>query len=129
MPVRFNETLSVTDGSVAATGPLDDDEKVLELCAWVFQGKDPDDAAATEMTTNDPKPVFKGNPPEWSLRLGQVPDSKKLKGGPAFAVAVALIEKTEDKETEEEKKKKDVVWWGHPITLVEEPPEAPAEGV
>jgi hypothetical protein len=122
MPVRFNETLRVTDGTVAAKGPLDADEKVLELCAWVFQGEDPDDAAATEMTTSDPKPVFKGDPPEWSLTLGHVPDSKKLKGGPAFAVAVALMET--DKETAG--KQRTVVWWGHPITLLEEPPAAEA---
>jgi hypothetical protein len=113
MPVRFKETLSVTNGSVDARGPLDPDEKVLELCAWVFQGEDPDDAAATEMTTKDPKPVFNGNPPEWSLTLDRVPDSKELKGGPAFAVAVALMERDQ---------KKNVVWWGHPITLVEPPP-------
>ena len=117
MPVRFNETLSVANGTVDARGPLDSDEKVLELCAWVFQGEDPDDAAATEMTTSDPKPPFSGDPPEWTLRLDHVPNSRKLKGGPAFAVAVALMES---------KNKKNVVWWGHPITL-EEPPAAEAE--
>lgn len=109
MPVRFDEKLKLrADGGVDAKGPLDPNEEMLELCAWVFQEKNPGDAAATEMTTTSPEAVFSGLPPKWSLRLDKLDGSARLRPGPAFAVAVALMKKGRNK---------DVVWWGHPITL------------
>ncbi len=106
--VRFDDVLELTaDGGVDAKGPLDADETMKELCAWVFQEQDENQAAATEMTTTD-GPIDTSIRGKWRFRLGKVGDYD-LREGPAFAVAVALIRDAHDKQT--------VVWWGHPITL------------
>src|SRR3954463_7761125 len=52
MPVKFEDTLRLTgDGKVMAAGPRDKDDDIKDLCAWVYQRRGSDDAAATEMTT------------------------------------------------------------------------------
>jgi hypothetical protein len=50
--LKFDDELAVEGGVVTATGPFDPSkEKIIELCAWVFQpDEDRNDRAATEMT-------------------------------------------------------------------------------
>jgi hypothetical protein len=125
--VKFDDVLTVDEklGKVFASGPFDPSkERVVDLCAWVFQG-DVDMAAATEMTHDGAALVepedgdgngdgdghhhlhVEGS--KWHLRLGTIGD-KSVREGDAFAVAVALLER---KDTDNQQ----VVWWGHPVTL------------
>ncbi len=111
--VRFDEDLSLTGGGgVDAQGPLDENEEMVELCAWVFQDQGGDQAAATEMTTTGGKleilPAQSQQSRKWKLPLAKV-GNFDLRSGPAFAVAVALMTDPQDKQK--------VVWWGHPVRL------------
>jgi hypothetical protein len=122
--VKFENKLEVDgDGRVIAKGPFDpNSEKIIELCAWVFQRKGNKDAAVTEMTHQD----VHGNhhtltgegeldtvsvPGEWSMKLAKIGKGDMKSGQDAFAVAVAMIE---NKKTGDQQ----VVWWGHPVELV-----------
>jgi hypothetical protein len=109
--VRFDDVLRLTgDGGVDAKGPIDPNEEMVELCAWVFQRGD-DDAAATEMSTTGGHLEFPSGPPrKWRMLLGRVGDVD-LQPGEAFAVAVALMKNRAGKQR--------IVWWGHPLTLEE----------
>lgn len=96
MPVKFNETLRLTGGgNVMAVGPRDKSDDIKEICAWVYQRRGSDDAAATEMTTTGGKlKQPDANNPRWEMELGKVPEDSQLELEPgwAHAVAVALIE-------------------------------------
>jgi hypothetical protein len=112
--LRFNDVLDVDQGGgVVAKGPRDaTTERIVDLCAWVFQRGD-HDAAATEMTHHGEHLVQGGGHLEveddrWTLQLAQIGDQAALGPGDAFAVAVALLE---------EGGKQRVVWWGHPVKL------------
>lgn len=109
--VRFDDVLRLTgiDGGVDARGPLDPNETMLELCAWVFQRRD-DDAAATEMSTTGGEIEFPpGDPRKWRMVLSKVGNAT-LAEGEAFAVAVALMKNADGNQR--------IVWWGHPVTLI-----------
>ena len=123
--VKFHEKLPVdAEGVVTAGGPVDSSkEKIVDICAWVFQRGDDDaspgdsDAAATEMTHHGQHLVagtgeFKQDEENdvWSLPLAQVGRDPLKAGDDAFAVAVAMIE---DKKSGKQR----VIWWGHPVTL------------
>jgi len=133
--LKFDEELTVKGGVVTATGPYDPSkEKIIELCAWVFQ-PDEDErnvCGATEMTNHhgnahhllrqkagaeaDPEgdaelKYFEdpsGNH-HWKLPIGRVGDGD-MRAGEAFAVAVAMIKDTV-------KDQQRVIWWGHPVML------------
>lgn len=96
MPVKFNDTLRLTEGgNVMAVGPRDKSDDIKELCAWVYQRQGSDVAAATEMTTTGGKlRQHDGKNPRWEMELGKVPEDGHLELDPggAHAVAVALIE-------------------------------------
>jgi hypothetical protein len=127
--LRFDDVLTLNSGPVTngeaaldATGPLDlSDEEMIELCAWVFQRGEDDDAAATEMTTGADHHTAGGTHLDvftdsagrarWKLALRQVGD-KPLEAGDAFGVAVAMMK------AKNEGDKQRVIWWGHPIKLV-----------
>jgi len=118
--LKFDEKLKLNGrGGVFASGPVDPSkEKIVELCAWVFQRRD-NDAAATEMT-HDAHHLLKGEhlgkgmgelevgTDHWSMELAQVGEGEPLDEGEAFAVAVAMTS---------ENGKQRVVWWGHPVEL------------
>jgi hypothetical protein len=118
--VKFDDTLTVKkNGVVVASGPVDSsNEKIVELCAWVFQ-RGASDAAVTEMThedehghhhllKSDGELKVSGN--KWRLPLAKVGREPIAAGQEAFAVAVAMIE---DKQSG----KQEVIWWGHPVKL------------
>lgn len=92
MPVKFEETLRLTgDGKVMAAGPRDKDDDIKDLCAWVYQRRGSDDAAATEMTTAGGKlKQPDGHHPRWEMELGKVPEDSQLELEPGWADAVAV---------------------------------------
>jgi hypothetical protein len=118
--VKFDEVLQIDDkGHVTASGPVDSSkEKIVDLCAWVFQREGETDAAVTEMThqhngahhglIGEGELKVEGN--HWSLELAQIGNEGMSLGRDAFAVAVAMIE---DKNSG----KQQVIWWGHPVKL------------
>jgi hypothetical protein len=125
--VKFEDELTVENGVVIARGPFDpDNEKIIELCAWVFQRDahgDGNDVAATEMTEHhenthhllrnaDDELKFEDKDDKgkhhWRLPIVGVGQGGLKTGKEAFAVAVAMIE---------EKGKQRVIWWGHPVML------------
>jgi hypothetical protein len=123
MPVRFDDSLPFTGNDVLAIGPLDAGDTIKEVCAWVFQPTTDrqQDSAATEMTTDAQtgRPAFRQTDTRWLLRLSKVGSpANRFRPGPAFAVAVALIETSGD---ERERERERVVWWGHPVVLIENP--------
>jgi hypothetical protein len=106
---------------VNATGPLDADADVKEMCVWFVQHPASTvgsgaDAAATEMTTStdgeeqfDQTPL--GDPNRiWTLPANTISDTP-LRQGPALAWAIALVR---DDSTGEEK----VHLWGQTVMLV-----------
>lgn len=112
--LRFHDVLKVdASGLVTATGPRDSTtERIVDLCAWVFQRGD-HDAAATEMTHHGQHALIGEGELEvmadrWKLPLGKIGEDAKLEPGDAFAVAVAMLK---------EGGKQRVVWWGHPVKL------------
>jgi hypothetical protein len=122
--VRFDDVLTVKpDGHVVASGPVESSrEKIIELCAWVFQRGDRTDAAVTEMTHEDENGeshLFHGEGEltvmgdHWSMELGRVGTEPMASGQDAFAVAVAMIE-------DKDNGRQEVVWWGHPVKLADE---------
>jgi hypothetical protein len=114
MPARFDDWLPFFGDRVVAVGPMGSNEKIKEVCAWVFQPQGASEAAATEMTTNKAEPVtfqqIDGR--RWLLVLGRISESE-FSEGRAFAVGVALMN---DLDTGDER----VMWWGHPVELFED---------
>jgi len=49
--VKFEDTLQLTGAGNVMRGPARQERRHQELCAWVYQRKGSDDAAATEMST------------------------------------------------------------------------------
>jgi hypothetical protein len=101
---NFFETLDVVklrNGKIhiSAKGPKQEDEKIRELCVWVFQRSGDDDAAATEMTTVS-RESFDQQPESWSLDIGKIePDEEEpnpreipFHQGAAIGLAIALID-------------------------------------
>jgi hypothetical protein len=118
--VKFDDTLTVKkNGVVVASGPVDSsNEKIVELCAWVYQ-RGVTDAAVTEMThqdehghhhllKSDGELQVKDN--KWRLPLAKVGNEPIAPEQDAFAVAVAMIEDLQSG-------KQEVIWWGHPVKL------------
>jgi hypothetical protein len=107
---------------LVAEGPFEGKKAdMVELCAWVYQRGNENDAAATEMTTGHEHhelthgghlDIVEGPPGRWRMQLRQV-GNKPLKAGDAFGVAVAMIKPAK------EGGRQRVVWWGHPINLIE----------
>jgi hypothetical protein len=118
MPARFDDLVPFDGETVIAIGPLHPTEKVVEVCAWIYQERNGNGrgyAAATEMTT-DPAGAegfqqIEGN--RWLLPLKQVSDAG-LQPGRAFAVAVALVGNWPTPNGQR------VVWWGQPIDIQED---------
>jgi hypothetical protein len=126
--LKFDDDLTVEGGIVTATGPFDSNkEKIIELCAWVFQqDEDRNDRAATEMTEHhegahhllrhkgDEELKFfkdKDGKDHWRLLIAKIGDPPgDMRAGEAFAVAVAMIKDLE-------KNQQRVIWWGHPVML------------
>jgi hypothetical protein len=118
MPPRFDDRIAFDGTRVIALGPLDDVEKIKEVCAWVYQSSDDrqKDAAATEMTTNrapgEGRAFFRQTSGRWLLELTKLEDdTTTFEAGVAFAVAVALITDPNGRNR--------VLWWGHPVVLVD----------
>jgi hypothetical protein len=100
---NFSDVLNLrpSDGGVDADGPLDAGAHVLEICVWIVQRQpgNGNDAAATEMTT-DPSgragffedPLTQTADRKWKLPVKHIEASTPLVNGPAFAMALALIE-------------------------------------
>ena len=120
--VKFDPELKVEeDGVVVASGPVNSEkEKIIELCAWVFQ-RGATDAAVTEMTHQDEdgnhhalkgdgELKVEGN--KWEMDLAKVGQKTMAAGQEAFAVAVAMIEDLNSGDQQ-------VIWWGHPVELVD----------
>jgi hypothetical protein len=118
MPARFDDSIPYDGDKVLAIGPLHPDERIKEVCAWIFQPTEDRkrDVAATEMTTNKAEPVdFQQVDGErWLLVLQKLESTASFRRGRAFAVAVALVE---DMSTAGEER---VVWWGQPVDLFED---------
>jgi hypothetical protein len=117
MPARFDDFLPFFNDKVIAIGPLHSGETVKELCAWVYQPTEDraHDAAATEMTTNEPtgREAFQELPGQrWMLPLGKI-SAADFRPGKAFAVAVALLVDIDAPNHER------VMWWGQPVDLYE----------
>ena len=100
--VKFDPELKVKKGGVVvASGPVNSEkEKIIELCAWVFQ-RGATDAAVTEMTHQDEHGdhhSFKGDGDlkvegnTWRMNLAKVGQKPMAARQEAFAVAVAMIE-------------------------------------
>jgi hypothetical protein len=119
MPARFDDSIPFFGNKVIAIGPLHPGETVDEVCAWVFQRRGDNDAAATEMTTNRPDPAHPHEPGHfqqipgvrWLLPMGKISNPTAFVPGQAFAVAVALMTDTGGKQR--------VTWWGQPVDLFE----------
>lgn len=120
--VKFDPELTVKkNGVVVASGPVNEKkEKIIELCAWVFQ-RGATDAAVTEMTHQDEHGnhhSFKGDGElkveenKWRMDLARVGQKSMAAGQDAFAVAVAMIEDLDSGDQQ-------VIWWGHPVELVD----------
>ena len=120
--VKFDPELKVEEGGVVvASGPVNSEkEKIIELCAWVFQ-RGATDAAVTEMTHQDEDGnhhFFKGDGElkvegnKWEMDLAKVGQKTMAAGQEAFAVAVAMIEDLNSGDQQ-------VIWWGHPVELVD----------
>lgn len=120
--VKFDPELTVDkEGVVVASGPVNEKkEKIIELCAWVFQ-RGATDAAVTEMTHQDEHGnhhLFKGDGEltveknKWTMALARVGQKEMAAGQDAFAVAVAMIEDLDSGDQQ-------VMWWGHPVELVD----------
>jgi hypothetical protein len=104
------------DAVMVARGPFDAaEERIIELCVWVFQ-RGENDAAATEMTTghaHDDHVTFDKDDrgrDRWNMPLRQVGDFP-LTGGEAFGVAIAMLEMKKEDDAQR------VIWWGHPLKL------------
>jgi hypothetical protein len=117
MPARFDDSIPFFGNEVIAIGPLHPSETVDEVCAWVFQRRSDNDAAANEMTTNRPDPAhphdhFQQIPGErWLLPMGKILSPTQFISGQAFAVAVALMTDSGGNQR--------VTWWGQPVDLFE----------
>lgn len=120
--VKFDPELKVEEGGVVvASGPVNSEkEEIVELCAWVFQ-RGATDAAVTEMTHQDEhgnhhsltgNGELKVDGDTWEMALARVGQEPIKAGEGAFAVAVAMIK---DKQSN----KQEVIWWGHPVELVD----------
>jgi hypothetical protein len=108
MPPRIDDTIVYREADVdevLVTGPLGPQDRLKEVCAWVYQ-ESPDgggDAAATEMTTHlapqgqdhNAKHFDSDDGQRWLLLLKQV-STAKFRPGRAYALAVALFEDLKD---------------------------------
>jgi len=117
MPGRFDDVVPFSGDTVLAIGPLHPTEKMIEVCAWIYQernGNGRSTAAATEMTTdpNGKEEFQQIDGRRWLLPLKQV-SSAGLRPGRGFAVAVALVANFPGGNGER------VVWWGQPVDLIE----------
>jgi hypothetical protein len=125
--VKFDNDLTVENGVVIASGPVDTSkEKIVELCAWVFQRHGNNDAAVTEMTHQDDaghlhllrdhhlqgdgELKVDKDKQKWTMKLAKIGKNPMTPGEEAFAVAVALIEDMQSGDQQ-------VIWWGHPVRL------------
>jgi hypothetical protein len=131
--LKFDEELTLNQGPFAhgeavldATGPIDQsEEEMVELCAWVFHRGD-HDAAATEMTTGSDHHTAGGGHVDivpgsdgrshWKMALRQVGNAP-LEPGEAFGVAVAMMR------VRNQGNHQRVVWWGHPLRIVQSAPD------
>jgi hypothetical protein len=125
MPARFDDEIPFFGADVVAIGPLHSTEKLKEVCAWIYQPSktlDGVDVAATEMHFSDDHPhqgvddthfdQIEGS--RWLLPLKRIGETGEFVNGQAFAVAIALVLDTK------EAKKQRVVWWGHPVELLQD---------
>jgi hypothetical protein len=123
MPVNFDDAIPFSGEWVAAMGPEHPQEKIREICVWIYQSL-PDcagDAAATEMTTHrageNELPHFvridgeeAHDPGRWLLPVKKV-GADDFRAGRAHAIAIALIEDVGDGN------KPRVEWWNQQVEL------------
>ena len=126
MPARFDDVVPFSGDTVLAIGPLHPTEKIVEVCAWIYQERNGGSrvtAAATEMTTvPDGKNTFQqleGN--RWLLPLKRV-STATFQPGRGFAVAVALVTNWPTANGQR------VVWWGQPVDLIDSAAHITAAG-
>jgi hypothetical protein len=120
---KFFETLELmklpnNEIEIVARGPKATDDKIRELCVWVFQRNGDNDAAATEMTTVSRK-AFKVTDGDWRLRIGKIKSRIPFQEGPAIALAIALIDHPIERDTEGNptKRAQKVLLWSQSVDL------------
>src|SRR4051794_16727798 len=132
MPVdmgpQFSQLLAYYGNKVIAMGPLGYDDAgnpdyVEELNAWVYQEQSlTADAAAAPL---DPvgTPILQAPGTCWMHPLTRITSANQaFHGGRAFAVAVALFSNADipDPPRDIGNKNGHVIWWGHPVYLLED---------
>ena len=138
MGPQFSQLLAYSGDTVIAMGPLGQDDTppvgdyVEQMHAWIYQEVNLEaDAVAIPTSTPVATQVFKQAGEDvlqkagvcWMLPLRTITDTQAFQEGRAFAVAIAMFSNDASRRTYNAipGKQGHVIWWGHPVQLLESP--------
>jgi len=126
MGPQFSPLLAYHGITVVAMGPLGEDDTkmpdyVEQIHAWIYQEVDiAADAVAIPTGPADAEVLQRaGNC--WMVPLDSISSAQPFKTGRAFAVAIAMFsnDKSRQRFNPIPDKAGHVIWWGHPVQLLE----------
>jgi len=128
MGPQFSQLLAYHGNTVIAMGPLGQNDTqvfdyVEEIHAWIYQEATLTEHAAAMPLTSAGTPILQQAGKCWMVELKAITATPAFKTGRAFAVAIALFSNDATSRTTRAigAKKGRVVWWGHPVQLLDSP--------